>query len=218
MLRRLRKTCCDRCSAIVVVVVVVVVIVVAVRRVSTARTVCIRYFNVCLCACVYVQNECWFRSTALFFFLSKAYSYWIYTIGTADTFRYKLSVLGTVWNVKKKKKKNTCAVLMCACLPAACLHAYSSMLKKNTHFSIWYSLSVNVNRNFDECGSRVLCLYIINKILLYVFVFIISLFSSSSSSPFARTSYSIHLIVFFFIAYSLCVSQFIDVHCKWWEF
>lgn len=106
---------------------------------------------------------------------------------------------------EKKKKKNTCAVLMCACLPAACLHAYSSMLKKNTHFSIWYSLSVNVNRNFDECGSRVLCLYIINKILLYVFVFIISLFSSSSSSPFARTSYSIHLIVFHCI-FSVCIT------------
>lgn len=159
--------------------------------------------SMCVCICtkwVLVSEYC------VIFFLSKAYSYWIYTIGTADTFRYKLSVLGTVWNVKKRREKNTCAVLMCACLPAACLHAYSSMLKKNTHFSIWYSLSVNVNRNFDECGSRVLCLYIINKILLYVFVFIISLFSSSSSSsPFARTSYSIHLIVFHCI-FSVCIT------------
>lgn len=159
--------------------------------------------------CVYVrvynvQNECWYRSTALFFF-SKS----VFVLNIYDWYcrHIQIQVKRSGYSVereKKRRKKNTCAVLMCACLPAACLHAYSSMLKKNTHFSIWYSLSVNVNRNFDECGSRVLCLYIINKILLYVFVFIISLFSSSSS-PFARTSYSIHLIVFHCI-FSVCIT------------
>lgn len=50
------------------------------------------------------------------------------------------------WNVKKYVLD--IGMYACACMPmVVCFN--------KTHFSIWYSLSVNVNRNFNECGSRV---------------------------------------------------------------
>lgn len=119
LLRRLRKTCCDRCSAIVVVVFAVVVV--AVRRVSTARTVCIRYFIVCLCACVYVQNECWFRSTALFFFFQKRIriEYIRLVLQTHSDTSWAFWVQCGTWKKEEKKYVRRIDV----CVPACCLPA-----------------------------------------------------------------------------------------------